>query len=158
MAEYMATGFTKWQFESLKALLSNSLPPAPPPAPPSAPPSALPLCTPALLELTPQPISTPVSAPSYPLSPSVEMIEEVEIKQIYKPLRDIRPMSKKLGALKMTRTSRLPFDEIRIEWPTIFGGSNLCFSRDKDLDVWYTTMLNTYVNELVIWATKLNRA
>ena len=78
------------------------------------------------------------------------MIEEVEHKQI--PLRNIGPMKKKLGASKTTRTSRLPFDEIRIKWPTTFSGSNLCFSRDEDLDAWYTTMLNTHANELAIRA------
>ena len=147
---HMATGFTEWQFESLKALLSNRSLPAPPPAPPSAPPSALQLCTQAPSEPPHQQlIPAPVSAQRYPPSPSIETIEEVEHKQI--PLRNIRPMSKKLGASKVP-ASRLPFDEIRIEWPTKFGGSNLCFSRDEDLDAWYTTMLNTHANELAIRA------
>ena len=147
---HMATGFTEWQFESLKALLSNRSLPAPPPAPPSAPPSALQLCTQAPSEPPHQQlIPAPVSAQHYPPSPSIETIEEVEHKQI--PLRNIRPMSKKLGASKVP-ASRLPFDEIRIEWPTKFGGSNLCFSRDEDLDAWYTTMLNTHANELAIRA------
>ena len=163
----MAHGFTKRQLESLdelfntvvfdplqnRLILPSALPPAPPPAPPSAPPSAL--CTPAPSELPPQPIPAPVATRSYPPSPCVEAIQEVEYRQI--PLRNIGPMKKKLGASKTIPTSRSPFDEIYIEWPTTFGGSNLCFSRDEDLDAWYTTMLNTHANELLVGALP-NRA
>ncbi len=99
---YMGTGFTKQQWQSLCQLfgrspsfLPSSAPPAPPSAPPaalqsyspppelppapiSAPPAALPPCVPALSELPPQPISAPIPTPSYPPSLSVETIEEVE--------------------------------------------------------------------------------
>ena len=70
-------------------------------------------------------------------------MKEVEQKQAYTPLRNIGPMKKKLGASNIP-VSRLPFDEICIGWPTKFGGSNMLFSRDKNPDTWYTTMLNIY--------------
>lgn len=161
----MATGFTKWQFEILKALLLNCSPLALLvvlllallPTPLSALLAALQLYTVALLELLyqqliPAPIFASVLAQRCPLSLSIKIIEEVELKQIYKPLYDIQLMRKKLGALKMMRISWLPFDKIRIKQPTKFGGSKLYFSRDKDLNVQYTTILNTYTNELVIQA------
>ena len=148
---YIGIGFTKQQWEKLNEIFSSFRSPAPPPAPPSTPLAALQPCTqapskPPHQQLIPAPIPTPVTTRSYPPTPSIETIEEVEHKQI--PLRNIRPISKKLGASKTIHTSRLPFNEIRVEWPTKFGGSNLCFSRDEDLDAWYTTMLNTHANEL----------
>ena len=157
----MAHGFTKRQLESLDELFNTVvfdplqnrliLPSALPPAPPSAPPAALQPCTAAPSEPPHQQlIPAPVATRSYPPTPSVELIEEVEHKQI--PLRNIGLMKKKLGASKTIPTSRSPFDEIYIEWPTTFGGSKLCFSRDEDLDAWYTTMLNTHANELAIRA------
>ena len=150
----MAHGFTKRQLESLdeffntvvfnplqnRLILPSALPSAPPT---SAPPSALQLCTSAAPSEPPhqQLIPAPVATRSYPPTPSVESIQEVEHKQI--PLRNIGPMKKKLGASKMP-ASRLPFDEICIGWPTKFGGSNMLFSRDENPDAWYTTMLNTH--------------
>ena len=176
MADYISTGFTDWQLESLKALLSKALlsnrplpalpaaptsdlpadlPSAPTLSPPtSAPPSVLQLCTsaapsePPHQQLIPAPVPAPVSAQRCPPPPSVETIEEVE-----HPLRDIRPMNKKLGASKTPRISRLPFDEICIGWPTKFGGSNMLFSRDENPDAWYTTMLNTHAKAQQIRAT-----
>ena len=148
----MAIGFTEWQFESLRALLLNRSLPAPPPSAlqlyssPSEPPHLLPTSVPSELPL--QPIPAPISALSYPPSPCVEAIEEVEHKQI--PLRNIGPMKKKLGASKKVPTSRLPSVGNYIEWPTTFGESNMLFSRDEDLDAWYTTMLN-HTQKLAIY-------
>ena len=150
MASYIATGVTKRQFESLIELLNRSSAVAP--APRSAPPSALQLCTPepsepphlqptsVLCELPLQPIPAPVSARSYPPSPCIKAIQEVEYKQL--PLRNIGPMRKKLEA-PMMHTSRLPFGR-----PTTFGGSNMRFSHDEDLDAWYTTMLDLHAKKL----------
>ena len=151
----MAHGFTDWQFKCLTALLSNrplpakpaaptsdlpaDLPSAPTPAPPSAlskPPHILPTSAPKC-ELPLQPIPAPIPARSYS-APSVETMKEVE-----HPLRDIRLMKKKLGASNIP-VSQLLFDEICIGWPTKFGESNMLFSRDKNPDAWYTTMLNTH--------------
>ena len=139
MATYMASGFTKKLIDSLNELFNIFLaPPAPlelPSAPPVALPSALQLCSPAPSELPhPQPISTPVSARSYTPSPSVETMEEAGY-----PLRNIKQMGKKQmrkkhGASKKTYTSRLPSADICVGLPTKFGGSYMCFSRDKDLD------------------------
>ena len=39
-----------------------------------------------------------------------------------------------------------------ITWPPKFNGINMRFSRNKELDIWYITMLNTYVNKLAIRA------
>ena len=51
-------------------------------------------------------------------------------------------MRKKLGAWsKEMLTSRLLSHKICIESSTIFGVSNIRFSRDEILDIWYTTML-----------------
>ena len=158
MADHIGTGFTKWQYEALRALLLNQpllAPPAAPtsdlladlpsaliPTPLSAPPLALQPCTSAApCELPLQPIPTPVPARSYS-APSVETMKEVE-----HPLRNIALMKKKLGASNIP-ASRLLFNEIYIGWPTKFGGSNMCFSRDEDLDAWYTTMLNTHAKKL----------
>ena len=132
----MATGFTKWQFETLKALLSNRSLPALPAALPSEPHYILPTSAPPS-ELPLQQIPAPLFARSYPPTLSVEAIEEME-----HPLRNIGPMRKRLGASKMVPTSRLPFDEICIGWPTKLGGSNMLFSHDENPDAWYTTMLN----------------
>ncbi len=121
---------------------------------PSAPPSApllAPLPAPPAPQLPPQPISAPVPARSYPPSPSVETIDEVEYKQIYKPLRNIRkqPMQQKHRASKMVPRIRVSkFFEKCIGWPTKSGGINMRFSRDENPDAWYTTMLNTHAKEL----------
>lgn len=146
----MASGFTKKQIDSLNELFGNFLaPPAPPELPsaqPSAPPAALPsalqLCSPAPSELPselphPHPIPAPVSAQYYTPSPSGETVEEVGY-----PLRNIKQMRKKHGASRKTYTSRLSSADICVGLPTGFGGSYMCFSRDKDLDAWYTTMLS----------------
>ena len=124
-----------------------------PSAQPSAPPAP---------KLPPQPIPTPVPARSYPPAPSVEALDEVELKQVYKPpLRNIRkqPMRQKHRAAKaMPKTPRdaETFDaEVFgncIAWPPKFGGTNMRLSRDQYLDAWYTTMLNTHAKELATQA------
>ncbi len=71
-------------------------PPAPPSAPLAAPAAAHKPFTKVPPKLPPQTTSTPIPAPfrarSYPPSPSVETIEEVEDKQIYKSLQNIKQM------------------------------------------------------------------
>ena len=122
--------FTKKQVDSLNELFSIVLAPAPlelsssPSAPPSAPPSELP---------HPQSVSVPVSARSYPPSPSVKTMKEVKHKQI--SLRNIQQMRKKHGASKKMCTSWLPSAEICIGWPTKYGGSDMRFSRDEDWNI-----------------------
>ena len=122
--------------------------PAPPSAPLSAPPTASPPahkpCAPAPSELPLQLICPQIPTRSYPPSPTVETIEEVAQKQVYKPLRNIRKQTvdKKHGAsIKMPR-SQLPSFENYIEGPPISGGINMRFSRDEEPDAWYTTILN----------------
>ena len=111
---------------------------APLPAPPPAQKPSAPLPTPP--ELPPQP--TPVPARSYPPPPSVETIEEVEQKQVYKPLRNVKQMRQKHGALRRMRRIRdAEFFENCIAWPPKFGGTHMRFSRDEEPDAWYTTML-----------------
>ena len=137
-------GFSEEQLNRLDKLFDKFL--ARLALPPSAPPPAPPALQPAPSELphiqsTSAPNPTPVSARSAPPPPSVETIEEVEYKQI--PLRNIQQMRKKHRASKKTRTGRMLSAEICIGWPTKIGGSNMLFSRDEDLDAWYTTMLNT---------------
>ena len=72
-----------------------------PPALPQASPPAQKPCALTLPELPPQP-STPVTVRSYLSSPSVEVNEKVEQKQVYNSLRNIRKklISKKYRALK----------------------------------------------------------
>ena len=121
-------------------------------APSAPPPSAPQPCASTPPELPPQPISapTPVPAPvpapaparSYPPSPSVETIEEVEQKQVYKPLRNVKQIRQKLDAAKKMPTSETPSFEKCFGWPPKFGGIDMRFSRDEELDAWYTTMLN----------------
>ena len=118
--------------------------------PQTSPPAQKPCAQTTPSELPPQPISapTPVPAPaparSYPPSPSVETIEEVEQKQVYKPLRNIKQMKqrRKLDATKKVPTSETPSFEKCFGWPPKLGGIYICFSRDKEPDAWYTTMLN----------------
>ena len=117
-----------------------------PSAPPQAAPPlfALPPAPPAP-KLPPQPLSSPIPAPSYPPPPRVETIEEVEHKQVYKPLRNIRKqqMRQKHGdTLEKVPTSETHFFEKCIGWPPKFGGIYMSFSRDEEPDAWYTTMLN----------------
>ena len=124
----------------------------PPSAQPTAPlPSAQPS---APLPAPPAPKQTP----AYPPAPSVEALDEVELKQVYKqPLRNIRkqPMRQQHRAAEaMPKTPRdaETFDaEVFgncIAWPPKFGGTNMRLSRDQHLDAWYTTMLNTHAKEL----------
>ena len=135
----MAYGFTKTQFDSFNEPFSTFLPP--PTLPTSAPLSTLQPCNPTPSELSPQPISASTSSRPYAPSPSVETIEEVE-KQIYNALRNTRQMRNKLEASsRKMPTSRLLFDEICIERSTTFGGSNMRFYPDKNLDAWYTNVL-----------------
>ena len=156
----MGTSFSKKQWDSLKELINQcwypqqkqvSAPPQRSPAPPSIPPSAPPPasppaqkpCAPASPELPPQPISSPVSARSYPPSLSVEDEEEVEEKQVYKiPLRNVKQMRQKFGAKKVSSSRVSEFFETCVAWPAKFGGIDMRFSRDEELDAWYTTMLN----------------
>ncbi len=121
----------------------------PPARPLAAPPPAHKPCAPASSELPPQPTSAPVPAPaparSFPPSPSVEDIEEVEEKQVYKiPLRNVKKMRQKHGhrASKKMHIRVSKFFENCIGLPSKFGAVNMCFSRDEDPDAWYTTMLN----------------
>ena len=136
--------------------------PTPAPAPPIAPSALLPTALPApppAPKLPPQPIPTPVPARSYPPAPSVEALDEVELKQVYKqPLRNIRkqPIRQKHRAAEaMPKCDAENFDaeffdfENCIAWPPKFGGTNMRLSRDQYLDAWYTTMLNTHAKELV---------
>ena len=136
-------------FKSLSAPLYTSLPahlaqPAAPPAAPLAapPPAPQPCAQPTPLELPPQPITAPVPARSYPPSPSVETIEEVEQKQVYKPLRNVKQMRQKFGAARKVPSSQIPSFKNCLRWLAKFGGINICFSRDEEPDAWYTTMLN----------------
>ena len=132
------------------------LPPAAPK--PSAPPLPAPLPAPLAAtlatKLPPQPLSSPIPARSYPPPPSVETIEEVEHKQVYKPLRNIKQMRQKHAirqkhmmrqkhnALKKVPISKTHFFEKFIRWPPRFSGIYMSFSRNEELDAWYTTMLN----------------
>ena len=125
-------GLTRQQIDSLNEPINIFLAPQAS-APPSAPPSALQPCNPALSELLSQPIFTPLSACSYPPSSSVETIEEVEQKQVYKPLRKIQQTMNKYEASKKTSTSWLPSAEICFGWPTKYGRSSMGFSLDEDL-------------------------
>ena len=156
--DYMGTGFTKKQYHSIQELFDSfcrqqqrsPVPPSPPPSAPQAQPIASPPahkpCTQAPPELPPQPptrVPAPVPTRSYPPSPSVETVQEVELKQVYKiPLRDIRQMRMKHGASKKTSRSQLLFFEKCVAWPAKLGGIDMRFSRDENLDAWYTTMLN----------------
>ena len=149
---YLGTGFTKKQWNSLQELFKTSpaappiaLPIAPaaaPAAPAAAPPSPkLPLLPPTNPP-APQPISAPVS---YPPSPSIETIEEVEYKQVYKPLRNTRKqlIGQKHRASKTVPKTRVSkFFENCIGCPAKLGATNMRFSRDENPDAWYTTMLN----------------
>ena len=120
-----------------KAPLVAQKPSAPPPsALPSAPPAPKPCAQTTPPELPPQLIPTR----SYPPPPSVETIEEVEQKQVYKPLRNVKQMRQKHASKKMP-TSETPSFEKCIGWPPKFGGINMRFSRDEEPDAWYTTML-----------------
>ena len=119
-------------------------------AQPSAPPAPKPS---APLPAPPAPKQTP----AYPPAPSVEALDEVELKQIYKLLRNIRkqPMRQKHRAAEaMPKCDAENFDaeffdfENCIAWPPKFGGTNMRLSRDQYLDAWYTTMLNTHAKEL----------
>ena len=159
---YMGTGFTKKQWNSLQELFKTSpaAPPiaplaAPPQAPPSAPPAqpaqpepSAPLPAPKLPPLPPTnpPAPQPISAPvSYPPSPSIETIEEVEYKQVYKPLRNTRKqlIGQKHRASKTVPKTRVSkFFENCIGCPAKLGATNMRFSRDENPDAWYTTMLN----------------
>ena len=106
-----------------------------------APAAPQPCTQPTPPELPPQPITAPVPARSYPPSPSVKTIEEVEQKQVYKPLRNVKQMRQKSGAA-IPRIRVAKFFEDCLGWPAKFGGINMCFSRDEEPDAWYTTMLN----------------
>ena len=159
---YMGTGFSKKQWDTLKELVDTywhppaapppaAPPTAPPAAPLSAPPPASPPaqkpCAPTSPELPPQPIpapvSTPVPAQSYPPSPSVKNKDEVKEKQVYKLLRNVKQIRQKFGAAKkMPRIRVSKFFENCIGLPSKFGAVNIYFSRDEDPDAWYTTMLN----------------
>ncbi len=111
----------------------------------SAPPSA-PLPAPPAPQLPPQPISAPVPAQSHPPSPSVKTIEKVEHKQVYKPLRNIRkqPIKQKHRASKTVPRIRVSKSFKKcIGWPTKSSRINMRFSRDKEPDTWYTTILNS---------------
>ena len=125
---------TPWH---LRQALQTPLP-APPPAPKPCAQTTPP-------ELPPQLIPTPVPTRSYPPSPSVETIEEVEQKQVYKPLRNVKQMRRKHGASRRRRMRRIrntEFFENCIAWPPKCGGTYIRFSRDEEPDTWYTTMLN----------------
>ena len=140
----LAGGFlTKDQLAPLWATFPAWVKPsAPPPsAPLSAPPAPQPCAPPTPPELTLQLISTPVPARSYPPPPSVETIEEVEHIQVYKSLRNIKQMRQKLRAQKMPRSETPSFGNC-IGWSPKIGGIDMRFSRDEDLDAWYTTVLN----------------
>ena len=102
----MAYSFTKKQFKSLIELfntflalalslsdLPSDLSSAPLPTLPSTPPSApLPIAPPAppAPKLPPQLIPPPIPTRSYPSSPSIEALEEVEYIQIKKLLQNIK--------------------------------------------------------------------
>ena len=151
-----------WQAERQQRSPTPPSPPpsaplaAPSPAPPQTSPPAQKLCvqttTPELPPQPPTPVPAPAPAParSYPPSPSVETIEEVEQKQVYKiPLRNIRkrPIEQKHRASKtvsktVSRKCVAKFLENWIAWPPRFGGIYMRFSRDEEPDAWYTTMLN----------------
>ena len=125
---------------SLQALAQAPLvaqkPSAPPP--PASPPA------PKLYAQTTPPELPPqlIPARSYPPPPSVETIEEVELKQVYKPLRNLKQMRQKHGASKrMRRIRNAEFLGNRVAWPPKYGGIYMRFSRDEEPDAWYTTML-----------------
>ena len=87
----MANGLTKKQLDSLYELFNGFLAPSAPQelsAPPPAPLSALPPEPPHQQSIS-APVLGPISTRSSPPLPSVESIEEVEQKQVYKPLRKI---------------------------------------------------------------------
>ena len=116
-----------------------------PPAPSPAPQPCAQTTTPELPPQPPTPVPAPASARSYPPSPSVETIEEVEEKQVYKPLRNIKQMRQKQklnAAKKMLPTSEIPCFGKCFGWPPKSGGIYNCFSRDEEPDAWYATMLN----------------
>ena len=80
MATYMANGFTEKQLDRLNELFNSFLPASAPPPAPLELPSALPSDLPHLQS----PSAPPAPTRSYPPSPSVETIKEVEQKQVYK--------------------------------------------------------------------------
>ena len=132
----MANGLTKRRFDSLNALFNIFV------APPSAPPSALQLCAPAPSELTPQvksePISAPVPAPSYPPSPSVEVIQELEQKRIDLQA-SARCQADEEEAWRFKKNCQEatyhPLGSVPDGWPTKkLVGAIYVFYRDGDLD------------------------
>ena len=93
----------------------------------------------------------PKQTPTYPPTPSVEALEEVEHIQVYKPIQNIKkqPIRQKHRAAKAipkTPYNAKVFEVFRniIAWPPKFDGTNMRLSRDQYLDAWYTTILNTH--------------
>ena len=99
------------------------------------------MCSTTPPELPPQPIPAPVPVPvaarSYPPSPSVKTIEEVEHKQVYKPLQDNKQIRRKLDAAKKIPTRQAPSFEKCIRWSPELNNINMLLSRDE---VWMHSM------------------
>ena len=111
---------------ALPAPLPSTNPPCSEAAPPGTARTAPQAPTnPPAPKLPQQPMTTPIPARSYSLSPSVEAIEDLEYEWVYMALRNSQQIRQKLCALKKIPTSVISSFEKCIDWPIKVNGVNI---------------------------------